>query len=391
MLFFHSQETKRIIPLRRCSIISVENLGPLVFLRFRVGDFIQLESAIPGSIDPQPRAGAADELSKTALDFVGNLGGSASLDLSQSLPEGAYFRPAKASCSAFSWITESGVRELASAWASLITILQNEPNLMGIPMFYLLGFQQEDGEFVSPRSIKNRFSDTRQPIQGFRLVERDRYRLRILQWHEPPQKEPSKLSPEPALAPDYQPVRVNCTVNQDSLLLEGASNLVVGRYDVLELTFLARRHGYSELTLRAEPLITESETPDRGKVDQRVDPVPQPATAKDGGTAPEYQASAAGKPPQQVPWPAIYAVRVPIHVRHNLGRLLLLSLIGIAGIGLFHLSGPLGSPYSQAAQLIGLSMVLLTIGDYLERFVKVREGANQIIGRTEEKTGTRNP
>src|SRR6266513_572101 len=39
IIVFHSQEQKRLLPLRRCTIVGIDKLGPLVFLRFALGPF----------------------------------------------------------------------------------------------------------------------------------------------------------------------------------------------------------------------------------------------------------------------------------------------------------------------------------------------------------------
>src|SRR5579859_5987408 len=48
LVVFHSQDTKRLLPLRRCTIVAAELLGPMVFIRFRVGAFVAISAdAIP--------------------------------------------------------------------------------------------------------------------------------------------------------------------------------------------------------------------------------------------------------------------------------------------------------------------------------------------------------
>src|SRR3989442_14368683 len=43
ILLFHSEQTRRVLPIRKCTIISVENLGPLIFVRFRMGSFPRID------------------------------------------------------------------------------------------------------------------------------------------------------------------------------------------------------------------------------------------------------------------------------------------------------------------------------------------------------------
>src|SRR5437016_1081937 len=42
ILLFHSQEQKRLLPLRSCSVTGIDRLGPLVFIRFAVGPFVRV-------------------------------------------------------------------------------------------------------------------------------------------------------------------------------------------------------------------------------------------------------------------------------------------------------------------------------------------------------------
>jgi len=88
-------------------------------------------------------------------------------------------------------------------------------------LFYLLGFQNRAGSTVSSAEIGS-FWYRKRRVRAFRLVERKRYNLRVLEWAEPPRVFPQ--------------VHVECEYNPSILDLEGASNLVVGRYDALEQT-----------------------------------------------------------------------------------------------------------------------------------------------------------
>ena len=96
----------------------------------------------------------------------------------------------------------------SSAWASLVEILQKEPSLEGVPMFRLLGFQDRADNLLPAVAVRNRFWRRTRRIQGFQLVEHRRYRLRILEWAEPPLQE------------RLPQVRVQCEFNAGALDLE---------------------------------------------------------------------------------------------------------------------------------------------------------------------------
>src|SRR5258707_11412118 len=42
IIVFHSQEQQRLIPVRKCSLISIDDFGAFVFLRFVVGPFAKV-------------------------------------------------------------------------------------------------------------------------------------------------------------------------------------------------------------------------------------------------------------------------------------------------------------------------------------------------------------
>src|SRR5437868_4464087 len=43
LVLFHSQESSRLIPIRAGTILGIEAIGPMTFVRFRVGDFFKVD------------------------------------------------------------------------------------------------------------------------------------------------------------------------------------------------------------------------------------------------------------------------------------------------------------------------------------------------------------
>lgn len=301
VFLFHSQDSKRLIPVRRGEVIAVESIGPMIFLRFRVGDFPRLNLAIENysRSAPEAAAPAIEALRALAQALMGAVGGIAEYDLSKPLPDGYYVREARQALVADNWSEGSD----SAAWARLAAILHEEPKLNGIPLFHVLGFRRETGSSVPPQAIENRFSPTRESIYGFSLVESERYRLRVLEWSEPPR------------GVNQDTVKVRCEHNADRLSLEGASDLVVGRYDVIEFTFSATASGYSEIALRAEPLPSASDS--------------SSDSADSGSDMPKW-----------ANWPTIFVARIPVVVRRRPLRFLLALLAGATGLTLYLFGAP---------------------------------------------------
>ncbi len=352
IIVFHSQQTKRLLPVRKANVISIEQLGPMIFLRFRVGPFVN--AAKEGTC---LRADAASCVQpetlheRAAVLLEGEV--KESRDFAQALGDGMYFREASASSESDIPWADAGGPSVTLAWASLIEILQMEPELEGVPMFYLLGFQNREGSPVPPRKIGS-FLDCKRRIQAFRLVERRRYSLRVLEWAEPPKALPQ--------------VRVECEYNPTILDLEGASNLVVGRYDALEFGFFARAPGYMELAIRAEPIPADS-----GQI-EGLSPL--------AGGVPENSS--------WTEWPRILALRVPVKVAHNGWRVSVTLLAVAVGLLAYLFSENLavsvvvivprlaGSPLKEGIQVAGLYVLFLALGEYVERFVKARDAVLKV-------------
>jgi hypothetical protein len=200
-------------------------------------------------------------------------------------------------------------------------------------MFHILGFQRENGKFVEAQEVKQ-FNISGESIRGFRLVEGGRYRLRVLEWCEPPlHSSPKSLK----IKPEFR---------VEVMQLEGASDMVVGRYDVIELTFKALRPGYTELAIRAEPI----------------------AVAKPKDEAEEV-----------LDWPSIFSVRVPVRVRNKISRVVAAGFVAAIGVLIYGL-GPVYYPqYPELSKGIGLLLTFPILGEYLGRFVNYGESMRKFI------------
>ncbi len=349
VLVYHSQEQKRLVPVRQCTVIAIELLGPMVFVRFRVGPIVRVSEVLvssPSNIDAQARESARlTELGTRMLDLP--LG----RDLSKPLPEGFYLRSSAAVLDDGDWKPLAGqFPDDVAAWASLAALLQTEPHLYRVPFFRLMGFQRKDGTYRDPEDIKRAFTVSTKSTRGFRLVEGERYRLRLLEWCE------TNKGTVPGAT-------VTATVAQDLIFLEGASNVIVGKYDVLEFACVARRPGYGEVAIRVDP--PADEAPSGSPLDRWN------SISASGGTA-------------GAPWPFFYAARVPIHVRHNRCRVMLLGIIGVLGIGLYVWGPAVQLPVvglkvpREIAQLAGLVTMFTALGEYLQRFVKFSSGLKDL-------------
>jgi len=366
LLLFHSQEEKRIVPLRRASIVRIEELGALVFIRFRLGEFVK-STLLDLRAFGREAAAQRKQQSASWMDAVVQLGGSTTqgfgqFNLAESLPEGWYFRIAAESNLQWS-------NDYVEAWGGLATMLQDEANLSGVPLFYLLGFEDEHRKLITPSVVRNRFRPSA-AVTGYRLVERARYRLRLLTWN--------------GSYPKAAAMRVNSHVDPSILSLEGAADLVLGRYDILEYTFLGNKAGYAELGIAAEPI---------EPIGEKTEPDAQPEPTGFLGrlvasfgwciernlVIPKQQA----KPTDQwKTWPAIYLARIPIKMRASIPRALLTFLLAIGGIALY-LGAPrlfpttkAGEPLNTIAsglQALGLLIAFICVSGITEKLIKVRE------------------
>jgi hypothetical protein len=357
IILFHSQESRHIIPIRQGTVIGLEELGPMILLRFRVGPFAKVDLDLtkymyPSTPEEAPTPAAleaARALSARATALMGPINGKPDYDLSQSLPGGWYLREGLHPSNANDW-DESDV---TAAWARVVAVLHEDHNLFGIPFFLLLGFRSDTGVSVKPSAIENRFSTGREPIHGFSLQELERYRMRVLEWCERP-----KTAPHPR-------VRLDCEFQKAHLALEGASNLVVGRYDVVEFTFSAQQPGYSEVGLRADSLDQDDKKDDTKNG--------EPATSNESAR------------PPWADWPTIFAARVPVVVRPKPRRFITAAFAMVIGLGLYIWVSPKIGPehpeWRNAFEVGALAIMFFgyrTFAEHLERFLKLAGGLHKL-------------
>lgn len=182
-LVFHSQEQKRLAPVRRCTVIGIEPFGPMVFVRFRVGPVVRVSGEVVAAASSD-----ASRVSENARlnDQATKMLGLTDYDLSQPLPRGSYLRRSTVPSVEGEWanVPAGRVMDEVEAWASVAALLQREPQLHQVPFFRLIGFQQKDGEHRDPEDISRSFTVSTENTKGFKLIEGERYRLRLLEWCE---------------------------------------------------------------------------------------------------------------------------------------------------------------------------------------------------------------
>lgn len=325
IILFHSQELRRFLPLRLCSVLAIEHIGPLVFLRFAVGPFVRVPvEVVAAALDSTERRLESDRLCSIGRRLIGV----ETRDLTEGLAERSYLRLAAADVPDLEWVSvdDANTNAITSAWSGLAALLMNEDRLYQIPMFHLLGFQETTGEFESPRDLGGKLtlgglSGSTPRVRGFRLVEGKHYRLRLLEWCE-------------TIKGSTRRAKLIVNAAPEVLSLQGSSNLVVGGYDVLEFSFRATRPGYTELSVGVTSLDdAETSAPTR----------PQPESRT---------------------WPVIYAARIPVEVRHSWARIGALIALAVAGGVLYN------SHWGKFWELAGLLLMFTTLGGLLERFAR---------------------
>jgi hypothetical protein len=328
-IVFHSTSRSKVLPVRRATVVDVESAGAVVYLRFRVGGFI----AVPrkASLGPEPADDAADKLHAVAAVLFGTA--IKEKDLARSLGPGMYLRPAQGADDKTLWSAAEGAAA-ADQWQVLAQVLDDESALWDVPMFYLLGLQRESGTYagMGPLLMRSAFVEGCSRVRAVKLVEGERYKLRVLEWCKP--KDAGK-----PLA-----VNVTCKFDENMLRLESAASLVVGKYDILEFSLLAKATGFGHLELRADPETNQSA----------------------GVNRPD--------------WPRLYAARVPVRVRPNIWRVAASLLFFGAGVLLHMFAAKVEEKTkirANISELIGTVLLLVTLGEFVSRFLKFNKALQE--------------
>ena len=312
VLVFHSQQTGHLVPLREASVVRVEVLGPVTYVRFKVGKFLAPPSKDLGCEDL--RLARATEWGRSLLGL-----GTAE-DLKTILPKGHYFREAVTTPELV-----TSKLDVAGAWWGVVDLLKGVPALKRLPFFYVLGMASENGKARDWQC----------------LSQSGHYRLRVLEWSFEDQNEPLAF--------------VNCSSSPDLLVLEAASNAIVGQYDVVDFDFVAIRRGKGQLTISLTKFRSR-DSGDFGKVEER-----EAQRGEDNGLNGHL-------------WSQSFHTAIAIRVIPSWWRTLLRFSLAIAGAILYVRIGPVEAakwwPGSQnAVQGIGLLLFVLGLGSYGERAV----------------------
>lgn len=329
-LVFHSLETAQLLPFRCAEVILLERIGPMYHLRFVTRDFPDVsQGVVLGPDRESSRQLASSTLSKRSVELL-ELKGHA---LSEPLPKAAFLRETKHGWKEFSDGGPSTVATSADQrWAAIASLVMEEPNLEDVPMFFLQGVVNRKGEVAEPVEMQNDFAKGGQSGSGYRLTSGTRYRLKLIQW----KARASEVSKE---------TRVVCTADPAKVTLEGQSDLVLGKYDVLEYAIRAEAPGYSELSLKIE---------------------------SEGGAGSSR-------------WPQLYAVRVPIEVRRSGWKTAGIFVLGLIGLVLFVLPvTPVAAPWfgggvTALTQLVGLALLFTAYGGFLSGYVRFASQAGKMV------------
>lgn len=353
VILFHSQQRKSLIPLRKARIIDAKSIGPMIFLRFHLGEFNAID--IDDSLVPYNSSSEVDQIlykqNEYGQKITGPIGGDLQYNLSKPLPEEWYVRKVASDLNLNTWHSTDD----SKAWASIAAILHSEPNLSGVPFFYIKGFEDESGNNIKPSELKNSFF-TKKKINGFKMVEGNRYRLDVVEWCEP-------LNPSSPL-PN---VEVNCEPNGDSLALEGASNIVVGRYDVLEFSLVAQKPGLCEVSISASPSNFAISQENNQKANAEA----------------EGDDSKAKHTEEWATWPSIFVARLKIKVIRSKKRMCVIGLMGLIGISAYYFGPNIASGSAkEGIQLFGLFLALTAFGEFTKSMVKMREHITKISQQT---------
>lgn len=241
LLVFWSQKTKRLIPLRWARLQSLVKYGPVTYCSFTLRSFAtglaQLSSPdLAKSLFPNEQN----------LDLGGELPSHlfwASRDALH-IPDGLDRGEDAAQAAPFEW---------AGAWWEIVRRFapdepdggeQAEPDLVGLPLFHVLGFFDEKkrpSETPLPPQIIRNKNDVFEkiPVHGYKLLLGENYRLRIVQW--------CRLERGSALVP---PLELECVTETSGLKEQGSSNRVYGRYDVIDIDLRGHAVEMGEISLK---------------------------------------------------------------------------------------------------------------------------------------------
>lgn len=357
LLMFHS--VKRVlVPIRWATVVGTERVGPFLHVRFRVQGF-----AVVGHRDgcePEPPPWATSANRGTHADMYARAGvqvvGQPDWPALDRLPDGAYLAHREVPDAITESPTGASVEPLSHsrAWARVAAAIVDDPALKGTPLFYVVGFEDSKLAYASPQSVieprRWGLRLVRRPtlaLRAFGLTEGLRYRLRVAQWSE-------QMS--------TNSVRVTTQVSPPVLLQEGASDTVVGAYDVLEYSFVATRTGSGELSIGAEAL-TKMEA---------------------GGVQ--------------------FRVRVPVTVGRN--WLQVCAILFLTGGGIYLAAWPPGWPswlpqpavssvtaglVRQFVRLAGAMLASTGFGGFIEKVLKIRDDASRLLPQVSDLSGNKNP
>lgn len=350
IIVFHSRETGRLIPLRKCEVIDLERLGPTYFLRFAVGEFVPVSKEVIDNDNwRSARLRENDRLSTCGSDLLDADG----FDLRNDLPEGKYlcltnkepklWNPQK---------PEEICNTDHERWAALAALIMSEPKLHTVPLFSLAGITDRKGNWQRVTAMENSFSPGGKSGGGFSLIQGERYRLRLIEWRDDPRRKKNDSQGEHDPYDEHNTIyRVGCSVDNATLHLEGKSDLVIGKYDVLEFSLKAVGAGYSEMQLRVDML---SQSPKSNNLFETRT------------------------------WPEIYSIRVPLRVRVRwrtrartvclfcLGLLLFVAPALVPSIWPGSASWITGMQ-GTVVELTGLMFLFAAYGDFLSRYGQFAE------------------
>jgi hypothetical protein len=101
-------------------------------------------------------------------------------------------------------------------------------------------------------------------------------------------------------------------------------------------------------------------------------------------------------------WPTILAIRIPLKVSYNKWRIFLALVCGLGGIAAYLFSGSISArltdsfpwlmsvPIKEASQVIGLYVLLISWGSYVDRFLRVRKEVMNTGGEADRSARTMN-